>query len=226
MTDPRANASYSPGNEDADVQTLLSKAQAGDLLAFQQLLSRHHARLVAALAPMIPTSARSAIEAEDVCQEAYADAARSLPRFEARGAGSFFGWLLAIARHRLVDMLRALRAEKRGGVRGVVELLGRDAGSTVCLLEQMAAHSHTPSRSLAAREVIEAVQAAIEQLPVDQRDAVRMRYVEGLSLQITADHMGRRIGAVAMLCQRGLKRLSTHLQHLNLSTYLPADAGE
>jgi RNA polymerase sigma factor (sigma-70 family) len=145
---------------------------------FQKLLSRYHTRLIAALAPQIPSDATKAIEPEDVCQEAYAAAARDLDRFESRGVDSFFAWLLTIARHRLLDMLRALRAEKRSGQLAMVEILGHNAGSTICLLEQFAADSHTPSRSVAARELVESVRFALERLPSNQQDAVRMRYVE------------------------------------------------
>jgi RNA polymerase sigma-70 factor (ECF subfamily) len=195
-----------------DIEALLRDAQQGDHLAFQKLLSRYHTRLIAALAPQIPSDATKAIEPEDVCQEAYAAAARDLDRFESRGVDSFFAWLLTIARHRLLDMLRALRAEKRSGQLAMVEILGHNAGSTICLLEQFAADSHTPSRSVAARELVESVRFALERLPSNQQDAVRMRYVEGLSLKDTAERMNRRIGAVAMLCQRGLLRLSQLLE--------------
>lgn len=199
-------------NDNHDIEALLRDAQQGDPLAFQKLLSRYHTRLIAVLAPQIPSDATKAIEPEDVCQEAYAAAARDLGRFESRGADSFFAWLLTIARHRLLDMLRALRAEKRSGQLAMVELLGHNAGSTICLLEQFAADSHTPSRSVAARELVESVRFALERLPSNQQDAVRMRYVEGLSLKDTAERMNRRIGAVAMLCQRGLLRLSQLLE--------------
>lgn len=199
---------------DRDNLELLEAARGGDLLALQKLLARHHGRLVAALRSKIPAAHSAAIEPEDVCQETYVAVGTELAKFEPRGPDSFFAWLMAIANRRLIDMVRALKAEKRGGDRVRIDARTTDSDSTAFLLEQLATDSHTPSRSFARQEVVNAVQAALTLLPVDQGNAVRLRYVEGLSLQETAARMRRSVGAVAMLCQRGVSRLAEPLAHL------------
>ena len=77
----------------------------------------------------------------------------------------------------------------------------------VHLLEVLAAHSRTPSRSAAAHEAVEAVQRALSGLPEDYGEAIRLRYVEGLPVAQIATRMNRSEGSVHMLCNRGLQAL-------------------
>ena len=80
-------------------------------------------------------------------------------------------------------------------------------GSVVGLLDLLAAHSRTPSRSAAALEATAAVERALSELKDDYRQALLLRYVEGLSVSDVADRMNRSDAAVLMLCQRALRQL-------------------
>ena len=53
-----------------------------------------------------------------------------------------------------------------------------------------------------------AVQNALGELKEDYREALRLHYIESLSVAETAERMGRSDGAVLMLCNRGLRRLA------------------
>ncbi|MCG3125389.1 MAG: ECF RNA polymerase sigma factor SigD [Phycisphaerae bacterium] len=187
---------------------LIGRAVAGDTVAVQQLLLRHHARLAGMMAAQIPVDLRAAIGAEDVCQEAYIVVVRELPSFTPRGPESFFAWLATIAERKLVDTIRMLRAEKRGGGRVMLTAADRTSESMVSLLQQLAVHSRTPSRSVAADELIDAMSRAMAELKPAYREVLQLRFIDGLTAEQTGRRMGRSEGAVMMLTSRALQHLA------------------
>lgn len=184
------------------------RAVAGEELALNQLLLLHHDHLVNELRLLIPESARALVAPDDVAQDAYVAVFQRIATFQPRADNAFFAWLLTIARNRLTDMLRALRADKRGGGRVAhAEALNSGDAEITSLLELLARHSRTPSRVAAADEAAESVRRALEQIAPDYQNALRLRYVEGLSVAVIAERLERTEGAVHMLCNRGLSAL-------------------
>lgn len=190
-------------------QELLAAAITGDRAAIQQLLVAHHDRLAAAVAAKVPADLRSVLSADDVCQEAYVAVFQRVTSFQPHSERAFQRWLATIADRKLIDAIRMLRAAKRGSGRRV-EAAGADGGasSVVDLLDMVAVHERTPSRSAAHRELVAKVQDALDALKDDYRDALRLHYIESLTVAETARRMGRTDGAVLMLCNRGLRRLA------------------
>ncbi|MHC5111163.1 MAG: sigma-70 family RNA polymerase sigma factor [Planctomycetota bacterium] len=188
---------------------LTALAVAGDEAALERLLLRYHGRLTHQLASKIPSGMRALITVEDVLQEAYLTVFQKIGGFQQRGPGSFYRWLATIAENRLIDAIKAERAAKRGGGRRRVDdFTNPMTGSTVEWLEMLAVHERTPSRSAAGREAMAHVSEALKSLKDDYREALQLRYIEGLPVNETAARMKRTEGAVCLLCHRGLKRLS------------------
>ena len=75
------------------------------------------------------------------------------------------------------------------------------------LVELLSGSIHTPSQSVAVREATQALQVALAGLPDDQRDAIRMRFLDGLSLEETATRMQRTTNAVRGLVHRAKQAL-------------------
>ena len=193
-------------------QELITQAAAGDDLAAQQLLLLHHDHVAAIIAKKIPADLTSLIAAEDICQETYVAAIRDLDQFEHRGKRSFFNWLMTIAERKLIDSLRTLRTIKRGGGRKALDLpITGDASSMIMLLEQVAVHERTPSRSAADHELAAAMQDALANLSEDYQTALRGRFIEGLTTAEIGARMGRSEGAVLKLCERGLQQLAARM---------------
>ncbi len=187
---------------------LIKQSIEGDQFAIQRLLMLHHDRISAIIERRIPSDLRGILAAEDACQDAYVAAVRELDSFEMQGEDAFYRWLVTITERKLVDTIRTLRAAKRGGDRKVIAASGRnDTSSIIAMLDLAAVHQHTPSRSAARRELVTAVQDALEGLREDYRRVIRLRYIQGLSVAEVAEQMGRSAGAVVMLCNRGLQRL-------------------
>jgi RNA polymerase sigma-70 factor (ECF subfamily) len=189
---------------------LYKQAITGDDVALQQLLLKHHKTVVAHINNRLADKYRRSGLAEDVAQEAYVAVFRDIGAFKP-GADldqSFLAWVVRIADHRMLDMLKRMRAAKRGGGKAQLAARNRD-GDEAELVELLAATtvSRTPSRSIVRREAIEVVQKALEELKPVYREALQLRYIQGLAVADAAERLGRSPGAVLLLCNRGLKHL-------------------
>ncbi len=202
----------SPGPESE--ASLIALAVSGDGPALEALLLANHHRLEERMRKRISSAYAGRIGVEDVLQETYTAAFRSIGSFTPDSSDAFYRWLVSLAEHRLQDMIKGLNAAKRGGGRKVLQQgVDPQADSVVHLLELAAAHVHTPSRSAAGHEAVEAVRSAFGQLSPDYEQALRMRYLEGLPVKDIAVRMERTERAVHMLCNRGLKQMQSILGH-------------
>jgi RNA polymerase sigma-70 factor (ECF subfamily) len=187
---------------------LITKATSGDRVALEHLLLTYYTRLSDYIAPKLPTSHQGVLAAEDILQQTFVQVFRDIESFEPRSDYSFFAWLKTIAEHRLQDAVKALKRKKRGGDhRRVQGQADRQASSVADLADMLSAGSHTPSRSIARREAVQAVQVAISSLPNDQREAIRLRFLGANSLEETAAAMNRTPDAVRGLIHRAKQAL-------------------
>jgi RNA polymerase sigma-70 factor (ECF subfamily) len=130
---------------------------------------------------------RLADGAEDLAQQTWLDAARSLGRFEGDEV-DFQRWLFTIGRRRLVD------EQRRRGRRGDV-------------LQAEPPDSASDEMSFALVDDLDRALALVRRLPGDQADAVLLRIVADLDVAHVAAIMGRSDSAVRVLVHRGLRRL-------------------
>lgn len=184
-----------------------SSAVGIDDRTFQRLLVRHHDRVLNALVPRIPQRFRGSLSAEDVLQDAFMAAIRSRGSCKSDGDDAFLAWLMVIAERRLVDAIRRQATAKRGGQATPRPAVVPAMTTLIDLLDIVAVHERTPSKSAARREAVRCVREALLGLSDDHRNVIRLRYVEGLSVEQTARRMKRTEGAVMKLCQRGLRAL-------------------
>jgi len=190
---------------------LMARVAAGDEQAFAQLYDRH----VHAVYGTVMRYLRDPGAAEDVVQETWL-AMWTRPNSYVADAGSLIGWLLAIARHRAIDRLRAasrhpvavgLAPSSQDGRESDVErlmVLGRPVGSA-------AAVEQPPD--LAERRWVQAVlRTAIDGMPAPERQAVELAYDDGLTQTEIAQRLGLPLGTVKTRTRRGLMRLRTMLE--------------
>ncbi|MGE3180399.1 MAG: sigma-70 family RNA polymerase sigma factor [Phycisphaerae bacterium] len=190
---------------------LLERAVSGDDAALDLLLLGIHGRLRSSLAQRIPAKMQSVISVEDVLQDAYVLVFREIRRFEPQHEAAFYSWVAKIAENRLFDVIKAENAEKRGGGHVRVGQQPATTDAPAAWLEFLAVHERTPSRSAAGIEAARIIHDALSGLSPDYREALRLRYIEGLPVAQTAERMNRSEGAVCLLCHRGLKRLRESL---------------
>jgi RNA polymerase sigma-70 factor, ECF subfamily len=183
---------------------LVERAIAGEPLALDRLLLDAYPKLLARVDQKLPTDLRSTIAPEDIIQDAFTTAFRSIATFRPEGPDAFYRWLTAIADNRVIDAVRAHHAAKRGGGRAAA---GPERSSIAALIDLVAINDRTPSRSAGGHEAAAAVQVALAGLKQEYRDALTFRYLEGLDVAETAAKLGKTEPAVHKLCSRGLQTL-------------------
>jgi RNA polymerase sigma-70 factor (ECF subfamily) len=188
---------------------LIASAVAGDRLALQQLLLSRCDDITRYVAPKLPAALQAATGVEDILQQTFIQAFRDIRTFDPHGGRSpdapaaLSAWLRTIAEHRLQDAIRAARRKKRGGDLHRIERdLARHDASAVDLFDMLADGASTPSRSVARHEAVRAVSVAMAGLPEHYCEAVRLRYLEGQSVEQIGQAMQRSPGAVRGLLQR------------------------
>ena len=181
----RSAASGSPGEEPGD-EVLVLRAKAGDMKAYDELVTRHRGKIYA----MIRNMVKNETDAWDLSQEAFIKAWQALPRFEAKAR--FTTWLYRIAHNSVYDFARRRRPE--GGDELNDELLSRDRIDPAAISTPSEARS--PDDALAADELRVKIGAALAKLSPEHREAVVLKDVQGLAYKEIAEVMSCSIGTV------------------------------
>ena len=176
-----------------------------------QALKARAPRLRRYLAMKTPTELQHMISAEDVLQEVWIAAFRSLPGFRPQGKDAVDRWLTCIAQRAMINAVKAAGRIKRGGRHRHVHRNPDRASSLADLFARVASPGRTPSSEAAVTEAVDAVQVALASLPPARRQAVRMRYIEGQPPETIARVMKRTPGAINGLLFHGLRQLQERL---------------
>ncbi len=193
--------------EDARFRVLMEQVRAQDKTAMGVLLVAGFTPLRAAIAlQMSDLLAQAQIEPEDVIQEAYAAAWAALPTGEFDSFPAFVGWLRQIAENKLIDMHRAIVADKRDVRRQAAAWQPQD-GTYVNVLDRVSSPMSTPSVGAARNEAVAVLMVQLLQLPEDYRRVIQWRLIEGLPVDEVARRLERSEPAVHMLFHRALKQL-------------------
>lgn len=189
---------------------LIAQAISGDQSALERLLLGYYDRLARRIVGKIPSFLRDTVTEEDILQETFIEIFQRIETFEPKGERAFYRWLVTIADHRLLDLIKAHQAAKRGGGKQKVNSMAlANEDSVDELIELLAGPKETPSRSVARHEAAAAIQVSLATINEDYRRAIQLRYFDGLSPAEVARIMNRSPHAIHNLCHRGLKELRT-----------------
>ena len=172
--------------DEMEESDLILRSQEGDLDAFNQLVERNQ-RAIYNLALRMMGNAPAA---EDATQEALLSAFKGIGRF--RG-GNFRAWLLRIVANTCRDHLRSWRRRPATSLDALVLEPERDAPS--------------PEDYALRRELGEEIGKALGTLSADQRLAVILYDIQGLSYEEVALVMNSSLGTVKSRLSRGRARL-------------------
>ena len=189
---------------DSDLM-LVERTVAGDQRAYGLLVAKYERRIQRLIGRMV----RDVDLVEDIAQETFIRAYRALHQF--RGDAQFYTWLYRIAvntaKKSLMDMKRN-PVITEGALRA-----GADEDET-SVMENELTSEETPETVLAAKEIAATVNAAMEALPEDLRQAVTLREIEGLSYEDIAEVMGCPIGTVRSRIFRAREAISAKVKPL------------
>lgn len=169
---------------------LVVLAQRGDQAAFGSLYEQ--------CAPLVYRFVRRRLDGDDeivqdLTEDVFVKAYEKLDRYVERGL-PFTAWLYRIAHNHLVDYLRSLPRMTASSLDEVAEVPERAA---------TAAFSRVLDR--------QSLEPALARLTPEQRQAIELRFMEGMSVAETAATMGRSDEAAKKLQARALANLRRHL---------------
>lgn len=181
---------------------LLASHCAGDPEAFTELVKRHRDRLWA----VALRTTGDPEEASDAVQDALISAYRRADQF--RGESAVTTWLHRIVVNASLDRMR------RRAVRPWVPLPEEsgEEGSRAVLVDDSALAD--PRDAIESRETALEVQAALNELPPDQRAAIVLVDLEGYSVEEASRILECPEGTVKSRCFRGRAKLAERLSHL------------
>lgn len=180
-------------------RALVDEAKSGSLDAFEGLVRRYQHRVVNYVQAIV----RDSGEAEDVAQETFIRAYRSLGRF--RGESAFKTWLYTIATN------TARTSLERRGRRERVADQSLDDDARALTVERVPSHRPDPEATLVMRDAID---RALATLPHELRVAVVLRDVEGLDYKEIAEVTEVPMGTVESRIFRARRKLRTLLHPL------------
>jgi RNA polymerase sigma-70 factor, ECF subfamily len=183
----------------ADGGSLLTKAIAGAKAGDASALHFLYVRYADDVQRYVESVVRDRHQAEDITQDVFAKLISALARYERREA-PFLAWLLRVARNAALDQLRSRRQIPFEEVRT------SDEGHEQVGFERS-----------------QALRAALEGLPEEQREVLVLRHVAGLSPGEIAVRIGRSEAAVHGLHHRGRASLRAALSDLGAAPVIAGD---
>lgn len=205
MTPPESTrpAGLKPG--DGSDLLLVERTIAGDQRAFEMLVVKYQRRIQRLIGRMV----RDVDLVEDIAQDTFIRAYRALHQF--RGDAQFYTWLYRIA---VNTAKKALMELKRDPTISESFLKSDDDDDETNGRGNEPIMEETPESVYAAREIADVVNAAMEALPEDLRQAVTLREIEGLSYEEIAEVMNCPIGTVRSRIFRAREAISVKVKPL------------
>jgi len=188
-----------------DEEQLIARSQRGDVHAFNQLVLHYQQTLYSVVFRMLGDPDTAA----DVTQDAFLAAFKGISSF--RGGSSFRAWLLRVGSNMACDYWRRTRRHPAESLEGLTAEDETHAPSVLNALATTGVEGN-PEDILLNQELQALIQRGLEELPLEQRVAVVLCDVEGLSYEEVAATTQTSLGTVRSRISRGRARLRGYLQ--------------
>jgi RNA polymerase sigma-70 factor, ECF subfamily len=190
------------GQPDVSDVDLVTRCQAGDTEAFDELVTRYRTRVFG----MIYNMVHSEQDAWDLAQDSFLKAWKSIKRF--RGRSSFYTWIYRIVMNVTIDWLR--KKQVKGG--------GSEFDDSIQLKEVEPASKTVPKSEalphemMARSEIRARIDKAIAQLSPEQRAVILMKEIDDMQYHEIAEALGCSIGTVMSRLFYARKKLQNLLR--------------
>ena len=176
---PMTNETTIAGTPDVE---LVGRAKKGDLDAFEALTNRYEQRVYSLALRML----RQEQDAEDVTQQTFLSAMQNLGGF--RGEASFSTWLLRIASHAALKVIRKRKGLDTTSLEEATE--EEDSYGSIPHPEYIADWRQSPDELVRKNEIQRLLDDALGKLDAKHRMVFLLRDVEGLSVKEAAEALG------------------------------------
>lgn len=191
---------------------LLPRATAGDSAAFLQLVEQS----VAPLHLYILRHGRGVLaadfDADDVLQATLCKAWELAGTFVPDGPGAFYRWLVTLATNQIGNRIHYVNAKGRREVEALPS--AGPSGGSVAILDSITSVVSQAAR----REALARADAALADMPKDERALVELTYLEGLTIRAAAERTGLPRTSALRVLQAGMARLRGALSPNGRST--------
>lgn len=181
---------------------VVARASRGEREALEELLVRHMPRLRAFIRLRAGPLARANDDSSDLVQSVCVEVLVKSPLLSFDNEAAFRHWLFTEATRKILKRARFHRAQKRDAQRAQ----SLDSAIAACY-----SSFASPSQQLAAREQLERVEAAFDQLEERERELISLAYIVGLSRAQIGLRLGLSEGAVRTALHRALARLASEV---------------
>ena len=187
----------------AEEQSLVREAQAGNRLAFEELVRRYD-REVLRLALNIVQRTE---DARDIYQESFLRVYRNLHRF--RFECSFYTWVYRIVTNACLDHLRRRNTRREDQAPQAEE----SEGTSHDFFDRQPEHrsAANPERHLLGQEIGKRISAALEQLSPRERMIFEMKHYQGMKLRAIGEVLGTTEETVKNSLFRATRKLRARL---------------
>lgn len=180
-------------------EILVQRVLDGDKQAFGVLVTKYQRRLTRLISKFV----YDPIDVEDVVQESFIKAYRALPHF--RGDAAFYTWLYRIgvntAKNHVATQARHATASFESEIVNIELHDGEHAHDIT-----------TPEAVFASKQIARTVNAVVDALPVEQRVALVLREIDGLSYQEIARILRCPVGTVRSRIFRAREVIAEQLE--------------
>jgi RNA polymerase sigma-70 factor (ECF subfamily) len=201
----------SPSARPSAAEQLLHAARGGRVDALGTLLEyyRPYLRLLAKL--QVASRLRKELDASDVVQETFLDAARDFSRFRGSSEPELIAWLKRLLAANVADAHRRFLGTKKRNVLQESQVLEMLDQSSAMLDQRMVTRTGSPDSSAARREEVIRLSAALERLRPTYHDVILLHHFHGMRFQQVAERLGRSLDSVKNLWLRALVALKRQL---------------
>jgi RNA polymerase sigma-70 factor (ECF subfamily) len=190
-----------------DEEQLIIRCQQGEVAAFNQLILHYQQLLYSTVFRLLGDPESAA----DVTQDAFMAAFRAIHTYH--GPSSFRAWLLRIGSNMACDHWRRVQRRPASSLEALLdddEHYARIESQETSLTS--ARVDENPEQTLLSKELHELIQHGISELPLEQRTAIVLCDVQGLSYEEIAQITETSLGTVRSRISRGRTRLRDYLR--------------
>jgi RNA polymerase sigma-70 factor (ECF subfamily) len=189
--------------------SLADRVRQHDPAALAAFIEDRRPALVAFIERRLGSALRGKLEPQDVLQELAVKSLRELPNTDLSTRDPF-GWLCHLAEQCIVDGHRHFAADKRASAKEVPGNVRVGDGSQD-LVALLAASLTSPSMAAVRDERQQRLIDVIAEFPTEHREALRLRYGEGLPTKEVAAKLGKSDVATRVLLSRLVQQLQERL---------------
>lgn len=188
----------------------LAQAHAGEATALGEALEACRTYLLHVAEHELDANLRAKGGASDIVQQTFMEAQQDFSRFSGTSEAELLAWLRRMLLNNISNFRRQWVQTAKRSAKREVSIHPADSGAQE--RSWLADGMSTPSKQMMAGEQEDALYAALDRLPEDYAQVLRLRYVEGLPFEEVATRMNRTANAVRKLWARAIEKLQEEME--------------